>query len=1070
MSEKDIVDELERKLEELGWKKYAKCLERRDDIIIEEIFRDALAKLNEKELASRGLDKDVDLVLSKVKDFLVRAEPHEFLDYLKSGFYVEVGRKKAKIELIDFLQKIDNNVFVFCREASFSGKRKDRPDVTLYINGIPLVVVEAKDPFRLGERAIEEGVSQLMRYERELPELFKYVQIGIAYTDKENSVYLPMSSTLRGRERWQGRWRNDRDEYDIYDLLDRSRLLDILQWFVFYKGKTYSSKIIPRYNQYWATKKALNRITEYLNNSGKRNRGLVWHWQGSGKTYTMFYIAYQFYKRFYERDPLVFFIVDRRELQRQLYDEFIKDIYAPYFQDVIKIVNSIEELKSILVEIHESEASRQSIQRGVYVVLIEKFRPKDLEELEPIRKKEILVLLDEAHRSLYGELGATLNRLLPNAIKLAFTGTPVMKYERNTFELFAYPPEEFYLDKYFIRDSIRDGYTLPIKYQVVQEIDGVRINVSEDEIKSLLEEWGEKAKEIGSLDDLAEEEEFLHISATRQEIRRRLNKIKVFLENPERLKLIANDIARRIKDDTEDFRFKAMVVVASRLACVRMKRFLDEALTAMYGEEARRWSEVVMTYNENRDPEEIDSYRRKMLETWRGGEGGGVKDWEEANRIIQDSFKDEEYPRILIVTDMLITGFDCPRLKVMYLDKPLYEHRLLQAIARVNRPYRTKELEKKFGLIVDYVGLLENVKETISRYEMLDKDTYTELFEESVSKLENSLEELSHIIDDIKQTLRNGIKIGAYEIKLDIDKIKELSRKGGDIYKELSEATKVLAIGYRIGSIQVLDLLGKIRAIHKLYKALGAYGEKLKFREDVVVMLKIYNGVMHSVKRPKLPDGFWDDLYKLIHEKTLIPEIAPVEEITIDANELEKSLSELKAARAYSTGVVYASAEALLMLHSFLEREPLNPIYREILERLKKLEEEWSSCREVSETIIDKIIALYERVSSYKKASASMDLAQRLIYDIKSYLASKFSLEAVNLENAETEIRSLVVKYKNLGKTTFYEEDERKLRLAILKDLFKTLGGIADRETIRRVGYELTEYIREILQRSQRTS
>jgi type I restriction enzyme R subunit len=416
---------------------------------------------------------------------------------------------------------------------------------------------------------------------------------------------------------------------------------------------------------------------------------------------------------------------------------------------------------------------------------------------------------------------------------------------------------------------------------------------------------------------------------------------------------------------------------------------------------------------------------------------------------------------------MLITGFDCPRLKVMYLDKPLYEHRLLQAIARVNRPFKTNELEKKFGLIVDYVGLLENVKETISKYEMLDKDTYTELFEESINKLENSLQELAYIIDDAKQTLRSGIKIGVKEVKIDIDKIKELSRKGGDIYKELSEATKVLAIGYRIGNIQVLDLLRKIRAIHKLYKALGAYGGKLKFREDVAVMLKIYNGIMHNVKRPKLPVGFWDDLYKLIHEKTLIPEIAPIEDITIDANELEKVLSELKAARAYSTGAVYASAEALLTLHSFLEREPLNPIYREILERLKKLEEEWSSRREVSEKIINEIIALYEKVSSYKKASASTDLTQRLIYNIKSYLSGKFSLEAVNLENTETEIRSLVKKYKNLGKTTFYEEDERKLRLAILKDLFKTLGEIADGDTVTRVGYELAEYIkREIIQQS----
>jgi type I restriction enzyme R subunit len=643
-----------------------------------------------------------------------------------------------------------------------------------------------------------------------------------------------------------------------------------------------------------------------------------------------------------------------------------------------------------------------------------------------------------------------------------------MKYERNTFELFAYPPGEFYLDKYFIMDSIRDGYTLPIKYQVVQELSGVRINVSEEEIKGLLEEWSRSAEEIGSIDDFAEEEESLQISATRQEIRSRLNKIKVFLENPNRLRLIAEDISKRIRDDTEDFKFKAMVVVASRLACVRMKHFLDEALVAKYGEEARKWSEVVMTYNENRDPEEIDSYREKMLETWRGGGGRGVKDWEEANRIIQDSFKEKEYPRILIVTDMLITGFDCPKLKVMYLDKPLYEHRLLQAIARVNRPYRTNELEKQFGLIVDYVGLLENVKETISRYEMLDKETYKELFEESVSKIESSLQELSRLIDDVKQVLRSGIKVGVHEVKIDVDKIKELAKQGGDIYSELSIHTTTLATGYRVGNVQVLDLLRKIKAIHKLYNALGAYEGKLKFHEDISILLKIYNGIMHSIKKPRLPESFWHELYKLIYEKTQIPDIAPTESITIEADELEKILAELKTIPPGSARAAYASIDVLLSFHSILEQEPLkNPVYKEIRERLKKLEEEWSNRREVSETWIKELADLYEKFSRYKKARDSMDLAQRLIYDTKSYLSERFSLKIVNLENTETTIRSLVEKYRYLGKTIFYEEDEKKLRLAILKDLFKLLSGITDNDTIKSVRNELANHIRdEIIQQS----
>jgi hypothetical protein len=315
--------------------------------------------------------------------------------------------------------------------------------------------------------------------------------------------------------------------------------------------------------------------------------------------------------------------------------------------------------------------------------------------------------------------------------------------------------------------------------------------------------------------------------------------------------------------------------------------------------------------------------------------------------------------------------------------------------------------------------------------------------------------------------LRSGIKVGVHEVKIDVDKIKELAKQGGDIYSELSIRTTTLATGYRVGNVQVLDLLRKIRAIHKLYNALGAYEGKLKFHEDVSILLKIYNGIMHSTKKPRLPESFWHELYKLVHEKTQIPDIALIESITIDADELEKVLAELQAIPPGSARAVYASAEAILGFHSILEQEPLNPVYKEIHERLKKLEEEWSNRREVSETWIKEIADLYEKFSRYKKARDSMDLAQRLIYDTKSYLSERFSLKIVNLENTETTICSLVEKYRYLGKTIFYEEDEKKLRLAILKDLFKLLSGITDNDTIKSVRNELANHIRdEIIQQS----
>jgi type I restriction enzyme R subunit len=1065
MSEEEVVKELLEKLEGLGWRRASECPTEGEVVtspILDRVFEESFRKLNEKALINAGLGNKVSDIIRKVRDTLVGSEPHKVLEYLRGGLPpIREGKKSNSINVILInYDNIDNNVFVVCRNATFPGETGPiKPDIVLYINGIPIVVIEVKDPYRLGERAISEGYNQLLRYEREYPDLFKYVQIGVVYTSDEDSVYMPMSSVYRGRDRWYGRWRDLNGRYNIVDLLDRSRILDVLRWFIFYKGQRKDEKVIPRYNQYWATVKAVDRIVNYLEGRDDRNRGLIWQWQGSGKTYIMFYIAYQFFKRFYNRDPIVFFIVDRRELQRQLYDEFIKDIYAEYFQEYVEIVESIEKLKGILRDIKEREASGRSVTRGIYVTLVQKFRPEEFNDLQHIQKREILVLLDEAHRSLYGVLGATLNRLLPKAVKFAFTGTPVMNYERNTFNLFAYPERsEYYLDRYFIMDSIRDGYTLPLKYQVVQEIEGLRINVSLDEIKGLLDSWLKHASDVGSLDDLVDE-----VTVTKEEIKQRLNRIKVFLENENRLRQIAEYIAKRIEDDTEKFRFKAIVVTASRLACVRMKRALDEALVRRFGEEARRWSEVLMTYTNN-DPEEIRNYMNELLDRWRGPEG--VRDWDEVNRRIQESFKDSEYPRILIVTDMLITGFDFPRLKVMYLDKPLYEHRLLQAIARVNRPYKHDDVEKQFGLIVDFVGLMDNVKEALAKYE-LDEKTYEDLFKESITRLDTAYDELDRVIKNIKQRLLDGVKVGVHEVRLNIDELVKRVEQGRDIYGELGRAALVLAQGYANYDPGVLELMSDIRRAQYLYQALGAFEEKLRFHDDLVILNKLYNGVMHYARDAKLPEGFWRDLLKLVHEKTAIPSIELTGELTIDLNTLEDVLNRVRGLQGslQDLEAMYVAAEALLTIRGFLGLEPANPVYEVIYERLRRLEEEWRNSRVLSREMINGLIKLMNEIISYRREREKLSLSERLMYDIKRYISNRFQVNDIKLDNTKKVIENMINNYSPSHK---YEKPIKDLRKALLMDLFKALKGV-NTVDVKQVVYSLASYIEsEVLRELQR--
>jgi type I restriction enzyme R subunit len=1061
MSEEEVVRKFLNRLGELGWRFVkGRCPSwgvTVSDPILDRVFDESFRRLNWRVLEAEGLGDRVDAVLTKVRDLLRKSEPYEVLEFLRRGVYVREGGKSVRVFLIDY-ENVENNEFLACPEVSFPGEGgRVRPDVVLYVNGIPLVVVEVKDPLRLGERAIEEGRNQLRRYERQYPELFKYVQVGVVYTDEVGSVYMSMSSVLGGGERLAGRWRDEAGKYDIFGLLDRARFLEVLRWFVFYKGQRKDQKVVPRYNQYWATYKAVRRVREYLLGNDYRNRGLIWHWQGSGKTYIMFYIAYQFFHRFLERDPLVFFVVDRRELQRQLYDDFIKDLYAPHFQEYVKVLESIDELKSVLRDIAEREANGQATGRGVFIVLVQKFRPDEFKDVKPIKKKEVLILLDEAHRSVYGVLGATLNRLFPNAVKFAFTGTPVMRYERNTFEYFSYPQVELYLDKYFIADSIKDGYTVPLRYQVVQEIGDLRINVSEREIKELLERWvqiveevsGQNVGEVSSLDDAVEEG-----IVTVEEIRHRLNRIKVFLENPERLRRIAEYIAERIEDDTEAFRFKAIVVTASRLACVRMKRALDEALSRRFGEEAKKWSEVVMTYTNN-DPEEIQSYMEEMLKRWRGPEG--LRAWEEANWRIQERFKDSEDPRILIVTDMLITGFDFPRLKVMYLDKPLFEHRLLQAIARVNRPYRSGDVEKQFGLVIDFVGLLEHVKEALARYEMLDSETLSELFKTSINRVDETLRQLDTLIKDIKRRLLGGVKIGVHEVKIDIDSlVNRLSDE--DVYEELSQAALLLAMGFD-SDVNVSRLVSDMRRAFSLYRALGAYPEKEKVHADIAILHKLYMGIMYHVKGLRLSSGFWSDLINLIYKKTIIPEIEVVAEATFKPSILEELLHEVRMTKSFSNSpkAIYTSGDVLSTLRGLLRDKLSNPVYMVIYERLKELEEEWRNSRSLSIAMVNRLEKMLEDLVRYERKREEKSLPERLVYDVKEFIYRQYNIPVEKLENTEQVIQKIVNKYMTISVSTFYEQDKKELRLALLKDLFKILRMKEDE--VQQIANALAEYI-----------
>ncbi|RLG60473.1 type I restriction endonuclease subunit R, partial [Candidatus Geothermarchaeota archaeon] len=1113
------VEELRGKLEELGWedgRKYG--LEEHmllETIIHDKLFEEAFERINKHALEDLTPAERRE-VLDQVKGLLRNAAEEALLEYLKHGINITVKREKRTYALIDF-ENLENNTFVYAHELKFPGSPENsKPDYTLLVNGIPIAIIEVEPSTKVG--SVYDGIDQILKYEQQSPDLFRFVQLGVSYADEKR--FIPTYPNWRGETRttpsqpWKTRKKIDgktKWEEDIHHLLKPDVLLEIIKWFTFFREREgRKDKIIARYNQYTATKEALRRINEYLS-GGDKNSGLIWHWQGSGKTYTMFFIANIFFENFFGRNPLIFFIIDRRDLQRQLL-EFLRGLKAPKFKTYLKKIENIEELKNVITKIKRSEYERGVIARGIYITLIQKFRRKDFEdlletlgreylehmrqndpekyehiieelrkiplderkirliELGGVEKREILLLIDEAHRSQYGLLASVMKNVFLNSARFAFTGTPVFKFERNTFQEFAYPPEEFYLDVYFIGDSIDDGFTLPLAYDVVQEgepfLEGVKILLNDEDIKRYIEDWVDASE--NSEGSVADDVEIILDSdesppevgkplITREDILRHLDHVKLFLINERRLEKLAEYIARRIESDTEGFKFKAMVVAANRRACVILKKFLDEKLLEIYGskygDEVKEWTEVVMTYKQNERYGEILSYKEELMMR------KGKRDTDEINLAIQTDFKEKENPKILIVTDMLITGFDAPKLKVMYLDKPLYEHRLLQATARVNRPYEDETLKKRIGLIVDSVGLLKHFRESLRKYELIaEGDIVTDLEENLLTRIEERFEEFKNALKDTKETLKN-LTVEEHKLGIDVDKLKEVIEMNKEIALKLIHGEvdrKLRTIALFWDNPEVQKVLNMMSEVIQQFKSLGAHKGKMHYYKDIQLITYIYGILLQHIKGLKVPPQFWDGLIELIHEKTLVEDFRQIISTRITNNELRDLLTKLREIKASELIPERTIADAYRMLRSLLLEElPQNPVYSEIRERIEKARRDWIDRNIDTITFVNIITSLIDYKLRYDKKVSEMTPEDKIIETIKTLIIQRYEIKEEPILRLENFKKTLL---ETLSSPRITNTHKRRIRTALMKDLFIELRDLdIEVSEIRRLAEEAVE-------------
>jgi len=752
-----VEDYITKQLVEVkGWKFIESKSLKRDDLsepLLIPALIEAIKRVNSRVELTEG---DINRVVSEVKLAPATMEGAKtILRCLKQGVPVKLEKERVVkyIQLIDYAD-IDKNDFVVSRQVRYAGVGEIRVDIVLYVNGIPLVLIECKSPAK-PYSTLEDAYIQVKRYERTVPELFKYVQFSIAA--EWNANYFP--NTTDGKDTPQEKWRVEgvEDEVDaIIEMLDKQTLLDLLRHFIFVREvKGEYTRVIARWMQYQATNKIVERVIKNLKGEDQRKNGLIWHWLGSGKTLTMIFAANKLWTLNIPENPTIFFIVDRIELEEQLRNEY------EALETSLPSLQRIESVKELLETLKLGR-------RGTFLTLIHKFRPEEiktlLEELERLSapaeeetiltRRNIVAFIDEGHRTQYGLLAAAMRCALKNAFFFAFTGTPIAKGKKDTYAYFAYPEQgEYHLHRYFIIESQRDGHTLPIAFttRLLDKV-GLKYNMEiSQEYKTFLEaetfediedrldsaaykEIIDFLVERGALKEIPEE----YRLQVRERIKNKMTKIKVFMEKPERIQTIAQDIATHFHENV-DGKFKAMVVTASRLACVRYKKAIVQALKNLGIPNPEQYTEIVMTYSQN-DPEEIAAYEQQLRNKY-----GRGKETAEINKEIINKFKEEEHPKIAIVTDMLITGFDHPQLQTISLDKPLKGHLLLQTVARVNRPGK----EKEAGLIVDYVGVLEDYEKALAFYERGDYTAISQSFqdmEKFAQEFEKLLKETENLI------------------------------------------------------------------------------------------------------------------------------------------------------------------------------------------------------------------------------------------------------------------------------------------------------------------------------------
>lgn len=690
--------------------------ERKDyrEVILQDRVKDALFRIN-RDLPAEALEEAYRQIIT-FNSPMLEANNRSFHKLLVEGIEVsfkEKGNIRTKrAYIVDFADKDgkkNNNEFLVVNQFTIIEKEERRPDLILFVNGIPLVVIELKSASDENV-GIEQAYNQIQTYKRDIPSLFNYNAFCIL-TDGINAK----AGTITSNEERFMKWRTidgqnieplAKPQYEVLfkGMLAKGRLLDIIENFLLFQESKKDEnnntiiKILAAYHQYFAVNKALEKTQEATREDGDRKIGVVWHTQGSGKSFSMVFYAAGLIREL--NNPTIVVITDRNDLDDQLFTTFSKsqDILrqTPKHADVRKLS---DEQKKQQAKINAKEINglydllndRES--GGIIFTTIQKFKPEEGEMPVLTDRKNVIIIADEAHRSQYGLEAKTdmktgeikygyakyLRDALPNASFIGFTGTPIEFEDKSTPAVFGN-----YIDIYDMTRAVEDESTVRIFYE--NRI--IKLETDEEELQKI-------------------DEEFEEVTEGQEELEREKNKTKwsrleAVVGSPNRIKKLAEDIVNHYEQKTKTIAGKAMIVCMSRRICAELYDEIIRIRPEWHSDDVDKGKIKVVITGSASDNEKLQKHV------------GGKQRRDTLAKRMKDNNDDL---KIVIVRDMWLTGFDVPAMHTMYIDKPMKGHTLMQAIARVNRVFK----DKAGGVVVDYLGILESLKRALNQYTDTDK-------------------------------------------------------------------------------------------------------------------------------------------------------------------------------------------------------------------------------------------------------------------------------------------------------------------------------------------------------------